>query len=352
MIPQRWHALVQLIHARFREFFREPEVLMWTYIFPIAAAASLGYAFSKEPEAPAIDIAKGSVRAEHMAQHLRDDRWKKEKLRVAVLPEEECKVRLKKGQTALYLIVHPKPKDIEYKYDPARTDSVQARYWVEAILSRDPRANADSIKEPPAPGRGSRYIDFLLPGLIGLNIMAGGLFSVGFALVDIRVRKLLKRMLATPMRHSDFLLSLVVSRFLLLLPEMTSLLLITYFWFQVPIEGSICTLFIVILIGASAFSGLGLLIACRTERIESMSGFVNMIMYPSYVFCGIFFSSKSFPDEAQPMIQALPLTQLNDALREVMLEGASLSEVAWRLAILMAYAIVCFALSLKWLKWQ
>lgn len=322
------------------------------FFFPIATAASLGYAFSKDPPAPAIDVVEGRAgdRSEDVAQHLRDDRWKKEKLKVEVLPEAECKRRLKKGITSLYVVVHP--QDIEYRYDPARNDSVRARYWVEAILSRDPTAIADAKMEPPAPGRGNRYIDFLFPGLIGLNIMAGGLFGVGFALVDMRVRKLLKRLLATPMRHSDFLLSLLISRFLFLLPEMASLLCFAYFWFEVPIEGSIFTVLLVILIGALAFSGIGLLCGCRTEKVETMSGLINIIMYPSYVFCGIFFSSKSFPDEAQPIIQALPLTQLNDALREVMLEGATLGDVAWRLAILLAYATISFTVSLRWLKWS
>jgi hypothetical protein len=325
---------------------------MWTYVFPLAMAASLGYAFSKKPQIPVVDIVEGpaAVRAEQIAQHLRDERWKKEKLDVRVLPEAECNMRLKKGKTSLYLIVYP--NDIKYIYDPARADSVCVRYWVEAILSRDLDATAGNIQEPPALGRGSRYVDFLVPGIIGLNIMAGGLFGVGFVLVDMRVRKLLRRLLATPMRHSDFLLSLLISRFLLLLPEMASLLLVSYFWFEVPIRGSIFTVFLVISVGALTFSGFGLLIGCRTEKMETVSGFVKMIMYPSFVFSGIFFSSKNFPDEAQTIIQALPLTQLNEALREVMLEGASLWDISWRLAILFAYAIICFALSLRWFKWR
>jgi ABC-2 type transport system permease protein len=352
MFWQRWHPLVKLIESRFREFLREPEVLIWVYVFPLALAISLGYAFSREPQPPDVDVVDGEdrARAEKIAQNLRDERWKKERLNVEVLPESECKVRLKKGKTSLYVIVHQ--KEIEYRYDPGRAESVCARYWVEAILSRERGANADTVKEPPAPGRGNRYIDFLLPGLIGMNLMAGGLFGVGAALVDMRVRKLLKRLMATPMRHSDFLLSLLISRLLFLLPEMASLLLVTYFWFEVPIEGSIFTVFVILLVGAMAFSGLGLLIGCRTEKTETVSGFVNMIMVASYVFSGVFFSSKSFPDEAQPVIQALPLTQVNDALREVMLEGASFRDVAWRVGILLAYAIAFFTLALRLFKWR
>jgi len=349
MIPQRWLPLAELVGARIREFVREPEVIFWVYGFPLVLAVGLGYAFSSSrPESPVVDVAQ-SPRAEKVAEHLRSERWKDESLKVDLLPENECKARLKKGKTSLFVVAHA--DKIEYVYDPARADSTQARYWTEAILSRK-HDSENAISETHITERGSRYIDFLLPGLIGMNIMGGGLFGVGFVLVDMRVRKLFKRLMATPMRHSDFLLSLLVARLVFLLPEMASLLCVGYFWFDVPIHGSTVTLLAVILIGATAFSGIGLLLGSRTEKTETASGLVNMLMLPMYIFSGVFFSSKRFPDEAQPMIQALPLTQLNDALREVMLEGASIMDVSWRLGILSAYALVTFTLALWFFKWR
>ncbi len=353
MIPQRWQPLVQLIGARFREFLREPEVIFWVYGFPLALAIGLGYAFSStKPQPPEVDVAQtvDAKRLDDVLGRLSDERWSDEKPKVTVLPVEECKSRLRKGKTGVYLIVHP--KNIEYQYDEARADSVQARYWVEAILSRQHTAGDQAAISKPVGEKGSRYIDFLLPGLIGMNVMGGGLFGVGFVLVDMRVRKLFKRMMATPMRHSDFLLSLLVSRLLFLVPEMTSLLCVGHFWFEVPIRGSFFTLILIIVVGAAAFAGIGLLLGCRTEKTESISGLLNAVMLPMYIFSGVFFSSKRFPDEAQPIIQALPLTQLNDALREVMLEGASFLDVLWRIGILAAYAAVCFALALRWFKWR
>ena len=349
MIPQRWQPLVRMIEARFREFLREPEVIFWVYGFPLILAVGLGWAFSSaQPKAPEIDIVE-SPRAEEIAQHLRDDRWKEEKLTVEVLPISECKDRLKKGKTSLYLITQP---EITYVYDPARADGVLARYWTEAILSRKQGSDDATPKTLHVSERGSTYIDFLLPGLIGMNIMGGGLFGVGFVLVDMRVRKLFKRMMATPMRQSDFLLSLLLARMVFLLPEMASLLFVGYFWFGVPINGSILTLFVIIFVGASAFSGIGLLLGSRTQKTETMSGLVNLLMLPMYIFSGVFFSSKRFPDEAQPLIQALPLTQLNDALREAMLEGQSFTYVSWRIGILAAYAAVTFVLALRWFRWR
>jgi ABC-2 type transport system permease protein len=351
MIPQRWQPLVKLVEARFREFFREPEVIFWVYGFPLVLAFGLAFAFSPtKPKTPDVDVAEAAdtIRAVVIAEQLRDERWKDEKLKVEVLPENQCEKRLTIGKTALYLVVHP--KKIEYVYDPAREDSVQARYWAEAILSRQGDGSAIEPKELSEPG--SRYIDFLIPGLIGMNVMAGGLFGVGFVLVDMRVRKLFKRLMATPMRHSDFLLSLLIARLLFLLPEMASLLCVGYLWFGVPMNGSFLAVIVIIFVGAVAFSGIGLLLGCRTEKTETISGLANAVMLPMWIFSGILFSSKRFPDEAQPAIQALPLTQLNDALREVMLEGASLLDVSWRIGILAAYAVVTFTLALRWFKWR
>jgi ABC-type multidrug transport system permease subunit len=133
---------------------------------------------------------------------------------------------------------------------------------------------------------------------------------------------------------------------------MASLLLVGDFGLGVRIQGSILTLAIVIVIGAAAFASIGLLLGSRTEKTETMSGLINLLMLPMYLLSGVFFSSKRFPEEVQPFIQALPLTQLNNALRAVMLEGAGLWEVKLPLAILSAYTIVAFALALRWFKWR
>ena len=216
------------------------------------------------------------------------------------------------------------------------------------VTSFDAAAARDVTVEEP----GTRYIDFLLPGLVGMNIMGGGLFGVGFVLVDMRVRKLFKRLMATPMRHGDFLLSLLSARLLFLLPEMFALLVLGCWMFQVPVRGSLPALVVAILLGASAFSGLGLLLGCRTEKTETMSGLINLVMLPMYLLSGIFFSSDRFPAEMQPVIQALPLTHLNDALREIMLEGAGFVEVGWRLAILAGWSAVSFAAALHFFRWR
>jgi ABC-type multidrug transport system permease subunit len=204
-----------------------------------------------------------------------------------------------------------------------------------------------AITEP-----GGRYIDFLLPGLIGVNLMGGGLFGVGFVIVNMRVRKLLKRYLATPMRKSDFLTSLALSRFLFTVPDVLLLLLLGYLMFGVEVRGNLLLLVGVIVLGAISFAGLGLLIGSRATTLETASGLINLAMLPMYLFSGVFFSSERFPEGMQGFIQALPLTALNNALRAVMLDGAGLAEIARPLVILVIWGGVSFVLALRWFRWQ
>jgi ABC-2 type transport system permease protein len=345
----RWNAFLQLVLARVREFYREPEAIFWVYGFPIILAVVLGFAFSSgKPAPPPVDVQTGAdeARTEEIVQAL-----KAAKFPVEVKDHLTCQERLNKGKTTLYLI--PKTNETVYVYDELRSESLLARHWVDSVLARHDAGDKISpaqdqfVTEP-----GSRYIHWLLPGLIGMNLMGGGLFGVGFVLVDMRVRKLFKRLMATPMHRGDFLLSLLTSRLMFLLPEMAVLFLAVWLIFGVPMQGSVIAFLLTILLGASAFAGLGLLMGCRTEKTETMSGLINLIMLPSYLLSGVFFSSERFPEAAQPFIQALPLTQVNDALREVMLKGAGLVEIGWRLAVLLLWATVCFALALRWFKWR
>jgi ABC-2 type transport system permease protein len=345
----RWHQFTQLLLSRFREFYREPEVLFWVYGFPVLLAVGLGIAFwNRKPDPSNVDIQSdvGSTEARELREAL-----EKGDVKVEVHTPEECQRRLEIGQTALYLV--PMAGQYEYVYDETRTEGREARFQVDAIIQRWKAGDKHwpttdlLITEP-----GSRYIDFLLPGLIGMNLMGGGLWGVGFVLVDMRVRKLLKRLLATPMRRSDFLLSILSARMVFMLPEMVLLLLFGNLVFGVPVRGNLVTLALVIVVGGGSFSGIGLLVACRAQKTETVSGLMNLVMLPMWLLSGIFFPSTRFPRVMQPFIQALPLTQLNDALREIMLEGKSLGSIGWRIAILAAWGIVTFALALRWFRWQ
>jgi ABC-2 type transport system permease protein len=365
---KRWHPLRQLFLARLREFYREPEALFWVYGFPLLLAIGLGIAFmSREPEAPTVDVqavVDPAAKADELVERLRTDG-----IKVELCDAADCLQRYRTGKTALYIV--PSAEGVEYHYDPAREESLLARYRVETVIERwkahidlDTGASNASEKHWRSPTAswlaedkltrepGNRYIDFLMPGLMGMNLMGGGLWGVGFVLVEMRVRKLLKRLLATPMWRGQFLLSILGARLVFMVPDMLLLLLVGHYLFGVPVQGNLMVLCLVILTGGIAFAGIGLLVASRAEKTETVSGLMNLVMLPMWLLSGTFFSSRRFPDAAQPFIQALPLTQLNDGLREVMLEGATLDKVAWRIVILSAWGGISFMLALKWFRWR
>jgi hypothetical protein len=345
----RRHAFTQLVLVRLREFLREPHAIFWVYGFPIILAVSLGMAFANaEPVPPVVDVqgSEDQTAVRELLKVLNEHNFK-----ASAHDKEACAQRLRTGASDITLV--PGRPGPSYVYDKTREKSVMARYWVDSVLAREAAGN--TVPPPQViddPLVGSRYIDFLLPGLMGLNIMGGGLWGVGFLIVDMRVKKLFKRFLATPMNRADFLWAIFTARMVFVFPEMLTLLLVGWLGFGVPIVGNPLTLAVVIVVGVLAFDGIGLLIACRVEKLETASGLMNLVMLPMWIVSGTFFSAKRFPDAMQPLVQALPLTQLNDALREVMLEGASLLDVGRHLAILGVWTVVTFALALRFFKWR
>ena len=199
---------------------------------------------------------------------------------------------------------------------------------------------------------GSRYIDFVVPGLLGMTIMGGGIWGLGFSIVDQRRKNLLKRLVATPMSRAEYLMSYLVSRLVLLTIEAGVLLLFATLFFGVPMRGSVLSVAAITIVSAFAFGGLGLLIASRSKTIEGVSGLMNLTMLPMWVLSGVFFSSENFPRTVQPIIKALPLTATNDALRASMLRGVALPGLWPQLAILVAWMIVCFVVALRIFRWR
>jgi ABC-type multidrug transport system permease subunit len=338
--------LWQLTLARIREFFREPAAIFWVYGFPLLLAVALGTAFRNRPvEKIRIDLSRDDPGVMELKAELAAD----ERLDVHITHDERNRLRTAKTDLAFYAGLNGQPD--RYLFDPNRPESVLAKNAVEnARLKKFAIAKPtidETFTEP-----GSRYIDFLIPGLIGLNLMGGGLFGVGFVIVDMRVRKLLKRFLATPMRKTDFLLSLMLSRLLFTLIEMILLVAFAYFAFDIRIRGNVLAFAVLVLAGGMAFAGLGLLIACRAKTIETVSGLMNAIMLPMYVLSGVFFSSERFPDAIQPVLKALPLTQVNDGLRAVMNDGGGFEVVVVPLATLTAWGVVSFVVALKLFRWR
>jgi ABC-type polysaccharide/polyol phosphate export permease len=273
-------------------------------------------------------------------------------LRVEALPDSAVVLAVPTGKVAL-VVVPQADGSVVYRYDDTRPEGRTARRTADAALQsaagrRDPVAAADELVREP----GSRYIDFVLPGLLGLNLMGGGIWSIGFAIVEARRRKLLKRFIATPMSRTDFLLSFLFARLVMLALEVVAVVLFGLLVFGVPMRGSVAQLALVCVVAALSFSAMGLLIASRARTIEGASGLMNLAMLPMWVFSGVFFSTANFPASLQPFIQLLPLTAVNDALRATMLQGAGLAAVSGEISILAAWLLVSFVLALRFFRWQ
>ena len=341
--------LGQLIINRMREFYREPAVLFWVYGFPILLAVGLGVAFREQPSERVVVDVQRVERSGEVSSVLEAD----ERFVVSECDQDECRRRLRTGKSAIVVVVSGvEDLAIEYLFDPTRPESVLARRIVDdAVQAANGRVDAVLATDVHFSEPGARYIDFLIPGIIGMNLMGGGLWGVGFVVVDMRIRKLLKRFIATPMKKSDFLIAVMVSRMLFLIPEIIIVLLFARWAFGVVVHGNLVALGAVITLGAVAFSGIGLLVASRAQKLETVSGLMNLVMLPMWLVSGIFFSYERFPDAAIPVIRALPLTPLNDALRAVMLDGSGLGSLGMELVTLAAYAVITFALALKWFRW-
>jgi ABC-type multidrug transport system permease subunit len=344
----RWSGYTHLLVARLKEMQREPEVIFWVFLFPLLLAFGLGIAFRSRPASiSSLAIAAGPRAEATLEMVQRSSR----PLHAQIVDEAEAVNGFRLGRYDLVVI----PNDsgsFEYRYDPARPESVLARAEADdALQAAAGRTNPLPTSAHASSEPGARYIDFLIPGLLGMNLMNSGMWGVGFALVDMRQRKLLKRFVATPMRRSDFLLALTSSRLLLMIVEVGLLLGFGIFAFHMRVAGSWVAIVLLGALGAATFGGLGLLTASRAQKIESVSGLINLVMMPMWIFSGVFFSYERFPAVAHPLIRALPLTALNDALRATILEGAPLAAQAGRLAVLVAWAAISFFLALAWFRW-
>ncbi len=343
--------LWQLTLARFREFYREPAALFWVYGFPLILAAVLGLAFRERPVPAAnVDVVldpANPAATEELRAKLDDPG-----LKVAVFDEATCRQRLRTSKTDLILVPRPESgTGPAFLFDETRSESVLARNAADRVLLRatnhPPPLNEKAITEP-----GGRYIDFLIPGLLGMNLLGGGLFGVGFVAADLRVRKLLKRFQATPMRRTDFMLSLMISRLVFTLVDIVLLLGFAYWAFDIRVRGNPLVLAVLIAVGGASFAGLGLLIGSRARTLETAAGLVNAVMLPMYVLSGVFFSSSRFPDWMQPFVQILPLTALNDGMRAVMNDGAGWEALPQPLLILGIWGVLSFAIALRIFRWR
>lgn len=342
------HPLVQLLLVRLRTFRREPEALFWTFGFPLVLTLVLGIAFRPiEGEPVAVVVVEGAG-ADALAARLAAD----PELEVTRADADEARRLFVRGR-ALAIVEPPvveagaEPEAPRLRSDPTRPESRLARARVErALLAAPPSIDDAPMREP-----GTRYVDFVVPGLVGMNVMTVCLWGIGWNVVEARSRKLLRRLAVTPMRRSHYLGAFLLAHVVLVLVTLAVVLGFAHASFSVGIEGRALDYVILVVLGCLAFSAMGVLLASRTDNVEVLSGMVNAASLLQLVASGVFFSTARFPEWALAGIRLLPLTALVDGLRAVALEGRGLGELPLEIGVLLAWSILAGAVGVRMFRW-
>jgi ABC-type multidrug transport system permease subunit len=343
MSKLEFSSLYQLTMVRFRLFLREPEAIFWIFFFPILLAVGLGIAFRNRPA----DVLQVGATTAQLTQALAADKG----LTAEILTEADGTHALATGRILLMAI--QRPDGVAYKYDDTNPDARTARLLADrAIQTAAGRRDAVQAGNELVHETGARYIDFVVPGLLGMNLMGSAMWGLGFAIVEARQKKLLKRLVASPMPKWQYLASYLLSRLTMLIIEVTFFLGFARVAFGVPFRGSLWQLCLLCLLTSLAFSALGLLVSSRAKTMEAVSGLMNLVMLPMWILSGIFFSASRFPAVIQPLVRALPLTAAIEAMRGNMLQGISLAHMTAQLGILVAWFVVPFAVSLRIFRWR
>lgn len=341
------NAVVELIKVHVRSFFREPGVIFWAIFFPVLMAWALGLAFSEKSGVKASVYVVGALDKDTITER----RFQIEGLPSATVidfksaSKEEALRAMKKGIISLYIT--PEQDGFVYHYDPANKEALSLHLLLERILA----GNTGNMQMEAVTAPGNRYIDFLIPGLIALGIMNSCLWGLGYSLIEFRMKKLLRRMVATPMRKTDFFISHALFRIAICLLETTILLFFAWLSFGLVIQGSWPGFLIMLLAGVICFSGISLLVASRTQSTQVGNGLINAVLLPMTILSGIFFSYHNFPEWAQKIIQYLPLTVLADAFRAIVNEGAETGSILLPALLLVCIGLICSIAGLKNFKW-
>lgn len=337
--------LWQMFLMRMRSLWREPSALFWTFVFPLLTSVALGLAFRNTGPKDLTVAVVESPQAEAVAGAL----GKAPGLIARRASREDALTMLRTGKAALVVVTEGEP---QFLVDPTQPDGRTARLMVEDALQRV-RGRKDVLEIPATPvtAPGSRYIDFLIPGLLGMGLMMSGIWGLGWPVVQMRTDKLLKRLYATPMHRADFLLSFWMARAALSVLEVAFFVGYARVLFGVHVFGSLWQFFALALLGTFSFGAIALLVASRAQNMETANGLMNLATMPMMLLSGVFFSASNFPEWLQPLVRALPLTALLDGLRGIMTDGKSLAVLVPQLAVLGVWGLIPFAIALRIFRW-
>ncbi len=351
--------LKNLTLLQLKEYLREPGTLFWTLGFPIIMAWILGIAFSQRDKI-IFPVGLVTTHAPKQAEDwiarveraVTEDPFLNNRIHFKFLEiaGDSAGLGIKRGFFPLYLEFLGNEDKIHYVFD-LQNDQAQRLYlWLTHLTQTSP-PDRSAEKIIPLVTQGTRYIDFLIPGLLAMGIMNSCLWGTGLALVELRMKKMMRRLFASPMSRTVFMLSHLITRLGLTFLEVMILYGFAYFYFKINIQGSLGSLALIILAGNAAFHGLSVLLASRTNKTQIAYGLLNALSFPMTILSGVFFSYHNFPDWAVSSIRWLPLTLLSDGIRSIFIEGAGLREVFLEMVALAMIGGITFILGLKIFKW-
>ncbi|MEQ9376530.1 MAG: ABC transporter permease [Imperialibacter sp.] len=344
------HPIVLLILTNFREFLRQPGAVFWAVFFPVLMAGGLGLAFTQKGELNQKIAFVGNEQTEEKS-------WSKkvgnettgftnyEFLNVGF---DEGLVLLKRG--TVDLIVKKEGEKYKYHFDPLNPEAQLAYINLTAALNGNQTlSNGEDVV--PLKEIGSRYIDFLVPGLMAMGVMMSCMWGISYGLIEKRSKMLLRRMVATPMRKAHFMTALLISRTVMSAIEASILVVFSWLFFDIRIEGSFLALVVLFLSGTLAFAGIAVLTASRTDNTYVGNGILNAVVMPMTILSGVFFSYHGFPDWAVSIIRLFPLTIFADTARAIFIEGAGWSQIVLPVGVLAGLGLVCMSIGMKVFKW-
>ncbi|MDR2843841.1 MAG: ABC transporter permease, partial [Candidatus Symbiothrix sp.] len=329
--------LYQLTLSYLLETIREPEVLFWGIVFPVLISIGLGMAFTQKAESKFhIIIAETHTASldSLLTIHTVKENAKGKPVQIWKIPDETLGntefiferndwnpaiVSLKRGEADV--ILSDSAGVLQYHFDPHNSQA-QLAYMRLSALIQSPQPQASKAEIAPLTLKGVRYIDFLVPGLIAMGVMSSIMWGISYTLIERRSQKLLRRMVATPMNKTHFIASMMFIRTFMNLIEAGIIFFFVWLLFDIQIQGNLGALFVLFLAGNIAFTGIAVLVSCRTSKTEVGSGWINAVQMPMMILSGIFFSYHNFPEWSIGLIKLLPLTALTDGMRSIFNEGA------------------------------
>lgn len=331
-----------IFHARNLEFLRDRGTLAWNLILPVMLVFGLSFIFSADRPVYTIGVLQSAPEIDADMHPFLETRF----VDFVVVDDEETGFsRIARHQLDLLVQFEGSPR---YWINP---DSRKG-YFAELALLESDRGRAYTLEKSQIEGEAIRYVDWVLPGILGMNMMFSSLFGVGYVVVRYRKNGFLKRLRATPLRSIEFVIAQVISRLVLIVAITSTLYIGTKFFLDTRMDGNYFTLLTVLLIGAISLIALGLMISARVTSEELAGGFLNLATWPMMLLSGVWFSLESASAWVQHLSKIFPLTHVLDAARAVMIDGAGFVQIAPQLTTLTLMSVAFLALGALVFRWQ